>query len=144
MYFYVVKAAVFLAHVLEHITNPLLNRQITQTSGTKAQAKDKNTCEGWWKPPVLSQYLEALRRSCSVYLPIPYPASCNAVAWEEFMIKEKWQRMTSVGCFVPKPTRLLNSFHCITMSNTHWDFKCHSQNTSGKRKRSNGRGRFMD
>lgn len=39
MQFYVVKAGVFLAHVLEHITSTLLNRQITQISGRKAQAK---------------------------------------------------------------------------------------------------------
>lgn len=39
MQFYVVKAAVFLAHVLEHIASTLLNRQISQISGRKAQAK---------------------------------------------------------------------------------------------------------
>lgn len=147
MQFYVVKAAAFLAHVLEHITSTLLNRQITQISGRKAQAKalkKKKTCEGWWKPPVLSQHLEALRRSSSVYLPIPYPSSCNTVGWKEFTIKEKCQRMTSVGCFVLKSACLHNSFLCVTVLNTHWDFRGHSQNTSGKTKSSNGKVRFMD
>lgn len=85
-------------------------------------------------------FVPILRSSEEKLMPTTYPSSCKTVGWGRIYGKRKMTENDFCGFLCPKTNKsasFLSLYHSLR-------FTGHSQNTSDKRKSSNGKGRFTD
>lgn len=87
--------------------------------------------KGWRNLAVLSQLLRSSEKK--LFSLFAYCSSSNAAGWEEFMVKQKWERNEFCWFHNRKTEILLTSFHSITMRNSE-NYRSFSTDTRQKEK----------